>query len=785
MTPAERIRQLREQLHRHNRLYYVEARPEISDREYDRLMAELIELEAKHPELFDPNSPSQRVGGEPIDTFRTVEHAVPMMSIDNTYDEAGLRDFDQRVRRRLAEQGIDEDPTYVLEPKIDGVACSLRYERGRLVLAATRGDGRRGDDITHNARTITSIPLQLARDDFDVLECRGEVFMPNSTFARLNAQRLAAGEEPFQNPRNATAGALKQLDPRVTASRGLRFLAHGLGEVRPLTLTTYRQWIHLLRELGIPTADIVYAPDIDAAVREVHRFEARRSELDYQTDGMVIKVDSLALRDALGATSKSPRWVIAFKYPTEQVATVLRSVDWQVGKNGTLTPVANLDPVFVSGTTVRRASLHNLDQIARLDVHLGDTVLIEKAGEIIPYVVRVDPSRRPPDAPPVRPPTHCPCCRSPVRREEGSPFIYCPNPDCPDQIKERLRWFVGRNQMDIEGLGAEMIYALVDAGKLRTFADLYKLKPDDIANLDREVTVEKDGQTVTRIQKVGDVIAGKVMAGIEKSKTRGLARVLAGLGIPHVGGTAARKVAQAFGDLDKLSAAGIPELHAAIFDNASRADGKSELRLAESLHRRLRSLADDADGGDLFSAAGRIESTEALLDAVAAADPQLARRLTDDRRERLIDQFPEPRRLLAATPRQIADALTAPVVASQLHRFLHSDEGRTIFRQLRDAGVVLSERVEAPAGPTPLAGQTVVVTGTLERFGRKEIEEVIRRLGGKTASSVSKKTDFVLVGADPGSKLDKARELGVKVVSEPEFVQLVGEDALAAAAERA
>lgn len=783
MTPAERIRQLREQLHRHNRLYYVEARSEISDLEYDRLMSELVELEARHPELFDPDSPSQRVGGEPVDGFRTVEHAVPMMSIDNTYDEAGLRDFDQRVRRRLAESGVNEPPSYVLEPKIDGVACSLRYEKGRLVLAATRGDGRRGDDITHNARTIASIPLRLARDDFDVLECRGEVFMPNSTFARHNAERVARGEEPFQNPRNATAGTLKQLDPRVTASRGLQFLAHGLGEVRPLTVTTYRQWIELLRTLGIPTADIVHASDIDAVIREVRRFEARRRELDYQTDGMVVKVDSLTLREVLGVTAKAPRWVVAFKYPAEQVPTILRSVDWQVGKNGTLTPVANLDPVFVSGTTVRRASLHNLDQIARLGVHLGDTVLIEKAGEIIPYVVRVDTARRPPGAVPVGPPSRCPCCQTPVRRDDGSPFIVCPNPECPDQIKERLRWFVGRNQMDIEGLGSELINALVDAGKLRTFADLYRLRAADIADLDREVNVEKDGQVTTRVQKVGDVIAAKIIEGVEKSKSRGLARVLAGLGIPHVGVTAARKVAETFGDLPRLTAASVAELHAAIFDNARAADSRAEIRLAEALYEALRQAGRTRDDPDsLFRSTRGLESAAALLDDVAAGSPALARRLTDDRRERLLDNFPDPDALLRASPQQIADALTAPVVASQLYRFLHSEEGQRILRDLEAAGVRLKEtRATAPDGPQPLSGKTLVVTGTLEQFGRKEIEDLIRRLGGKTASTVSRKTDYVLVGTEPGSKLDKARELGVKTLSETEFIELVGPEALAAA----
>lgn len=783
MTPAERIHHLRKELHRHNRLYYVEAKPEISDREFDRLLAELIELEAAHPELADPTSPSRRVGGEPIEGFRTVEHAVRMMSIDNTYDEGGLRDFDERVRRRLAEEGVAEAPTYVLEPKIDGVACSLRYERGELVLAATRGDGRRGDDITHNARTIPSIPLRLTRGDFEVLECRGEVFMPDGSFARLNEARREAGEELFQNPRNATAGALKQLDPKVTAGRGLRFLAHGLGEVRPLTVTTYRQWLQLLRSLGLPTADVAYAETVEQVIAEVRRFESARTRLGFQTDGLVIKVDSLLLREKLGETSKSPRWAVAFKYPAEQVPTVLKSVDWQVGKNGTLTPVANLDPVFVSGTTVRRASLHNLDQIRRLGACVGDTVLVEKAGEIIPYVVAVVPERRPAGATPIEPPERCPCCGMAVQREAGSPFIVCPNFDCPDQVKERLRWFVGRNQMDIDGLGLEMVYALVDAGKLRTFADIYRLTAADIADLDREVTTEKDGVETTRVQKVGDVIAGKVMAGIEKSKGRGLARVLAGIGIPHVGVTAARKVAETFGSLDALQAASISELHAAIFDHAAAKDSKTACKIAAELHELLGRMY-GRGGGGLFEARSLPATTEELLQAAGKLSTNLAKRLSEDRRERLLDAFETPESLLSADEEAIAEALTAPVVASSLHRYLQSEQGRAVLDGLAAAGVDLTERRHEVAADAPLAGKTVVVTGTLERFGRKEVEELIRRLGGKTSGSVSKKADFVLAGAEAGSKLDKARELGVRVLTEADFVGMVGDRQLDQAAQR-
>jgi len=772
MTDAKRIAHLRAELDRHNTLYYVHARPEISDRQFDALLAELISLEAGHPELADPASPSQRVGGQPIEGFQTVEHALRMMSIDNTYDAAGLAEFDERIKRRLAEEPVTAAPTYVLEPKIDGVACSLRYERGELVLAATRGDGRRGDDITHNARTIPSIPLRLAPGFPEVLECRGEVFMPDASFQKLNAARAAANEELFQNPRNATAGALKQLDPKVTAARGLRFLAHGIGEVRPLTVTTYGEWLELLRALGLPTAKVEFAPDISAALTIINAFATTRGQLGFQTDGMVVKVDSLEMRTELGETSKAPRWVVAFKYPAEQVQTVLRSVEWQVGKNGTLTPVANLDPVFVSGTTVRRASLHNMDQINRLGAKVLDTVVIEKAGEIIPYVLAVVPEKRPRNAADIIPPARCPCCNTPAERGEGTPFITCPNYDCPDQVKERLRWFVGRNQMDVDGLGLELVYGLVDSGKLRTFADLYKLSPADISDLDREVSTEKDGEKTTRVQKVGDVIAGKVIAGIAKSKDRGLARVLAGIGIPHVGSTASRKVAAAVGTLDALLATSITDLHTAIFDNAAARDSKTAGKIASELH----ALLHRTDASALPPA-----TTEELLTSAATLDATLAKRLSDDRRERLVDTFPTPQSLLAADPAAIVESLTAPVVASALHKFLSSPRGRDILGSLKLAGVRLDEDKPRLAAGAPLAGLSIVVTGTLERFGRKEIEDLILKLGGKTSGSASKKTTFLLAGAEAGGKLDKARELGVEVLDEPAFIARIGEEALAAA----
>jgi DNA ligase (NAD+) len=484
-SPKQRIEQLRADLDRHNYLYY-QGRPEITDLQFDKLMKELIELETAHPQFDSPTSPTKRVGGQPIEGFATVEHAVPMMSIDNTYDEAEVRAFDERVQKNLD----GEQPQYVLEPKVDGVAATLRYEKGILTLAATRGDGKRGDDITAQARTIRSIPLRLHETPHQtppppaVLEVRGEIFMPSAAFLKLNADRKSAGEEIFKNPRNLTTGTLKQLDPKITAERKLRFVAHGLGEVQPLPTDSYWEWIELLRKWHLPVGEHVkFAKNIDEAIKTIESFANIRGNLAYQTDGMVVKVDSFRQRDILGATSKAPRWVIAFKYAAEQMQTVLLSVDWQVGKNGTLTPVARMEPVFLAGTTVSNATLHNLDQIRKLDIHLGDTIVIEKAGEVIPYVRQAVPEKRKKGAKPIEPPKKCPSCNSPVEKEPDGPYIRCVNPDCPAQLRERLKWFVGRNQMDIENVGEALIDQLLDAGLIKSFADLYRLKKEQLLKL--------------------------------------------------------------------------------------------------------------------------------------------------------------------------------------------------------------------------------------------------------------------------------------------------------------
>ena len=721
---ADRAATLREELGRHDHLYYVEAAPEIGDAEYDRLMRELAGLEAQYPALAVPDSPTRRVGGGPIEGFVQVRHAVPMLSIDNTYNADELTAWAERCfrglsdavadaerlvaeveakqaelkgkrgkdvtdrRRKLEEErdaakakldaaladgaaaGYPVPGGYVLEPKVDGVAVNLRYEAGRLTLAASRGDGAVGDDVTHNARVVGGIPSRLrGQNPPAVLEVRGEIYMPNTAFQRINAERQAAEEQLFANPRNATAGTLKQLDPKIAAGRSLRFVAHGLGEVAGLDAAAYDETLRRLRDLGLPTSPHAAAvPDIHAGLKVVNDFESTRATLDYQTDGMVAKVNDLAARERLGYRSKSPRWCIAYKYAAEQAQTTVNAVTWQVGKNGTLTPVAELEPTFLAGTTVKRASLHNAEQIERLGVRVGDTVTVEKAGEIIPQVVRVIESKRPADAKPIEVPAACPECGGEVTKDADSPYVRCVNPACPKQLKERLRWFCGRGQMDVDRLGVKLIEALVDAGKLRTFADIYRLKKEDLVELER----------------MGEKAAENVLAGIEASKGRPLAKLIAGLGVRHVGSTAGREIAAKFGDLDAIKAAGV---------------------------------ADIAEIHGLGEA-----------------------------------------------------------VATSLRDFLDSDAGRAVVDDLQSVGVDPKETPAESAAPAdgPLAGKTVVATGSLEHFTREGIEQRVRDLGGRASSSVSKSTDLLVAGAKAGSKLDKAQKLGVETIDEATFIERYG-----------
>jgi DNA ligase (NAD+) len=664
---AEKIERLREQIRRHDHLYYIQAKPEISDRDYDLLLDELRQLEQQYPELITPDSPTQRVGGQPIDSFAHITHSVPMLSIDNTYSEEDLRAFDERVRTSLGVQAV----TYVLEPKVDGVAVSLRYEKGVFVQGATRGDGQVGDDITANLRTVKSIPLRLHGQEVpDVLEPRGEVYWPTKEFEADNRKREKADEPQLANPRNATAGALKRLDSRTVAKCPLRFVAHGFSEIQPLRFKRHHEIMAALGKWGIPTFPHIDPVDgIEEAIRIIHEWKDKRRTLDYGTDGMVIKVDRLDWRDDLGKTSRYPRWTVAFKYEPDRAWTTLQDVKVQVGKLGTLTPVAVLEPVLLAGTTVSRASLHNYEQIERLGVRVGDTVAVEKAGEIIPQVVLVDEKRRPRDAKEIKRPTKCPQCGGPVSTaEQEGVYIRCMNPECPAQLKERLRFFAGRDQMDIENIGPALIDQLVDSGLVKHFADIYRLH--ELGRVDK----------LLELERVGKKSVDNLLKAIDESKARPLSRLLAGLAIPHVGVHVADVLARHFGDIDSLMAA------------------KQE---------------------DLEAVSG-----------------------------------------------------VGAIVAESVHKFFASPAGKHIITELRQVGVNMTQgRRKTAAADQPLSGKTIVVTGTLPTLGRKQIEDLIRDLGGHPASSVSRKTSFVVAGEEAGSKLDKAKSLGVEVIDEAEFLK--------------
>ena len=547
---AARIAQLRDLLRRADRAYYVDADPIMSDPEYDRLLAELASLEAEHPLLVDPDSPTRRVGGEPIEGFETAGHAVPMRSIDNTYSIEDLAAWIERITRLLRDAEAiaeDADPALVCDPKIDGLAVSLRYEEGRLVRATTRGDGEKGDVVTANVRTIRGIPLRLeAVAPPEVVEIRGEIYLPDREFARINAEREAAGEALFANARNAAAGTLKLLDSRVVASRRLAFSAHGRGEVvGRMQASSHWEFLAVIRGWGVPVEPLaVQARRPIDAVKAVETFAEKRRSLGYACDGMVVRVDAFALQEALGSTSKAPRWCIAFKYPPDRATSRLIEVAWQVGKGGTLTPRATMEPVLLAGTTVRHATLHNIEEIRRKDIRLGDVVEVEKAGEIIPQVVAPVVGKRTGKERPITPPKHCPECRGPVEQE--GPKLFCVNPECPAQFREKVKWFAGRGQMDLEGFGEKLVDQLVDAELVTHFADLFELKKDDLLALER----------------VGETSAQNLLDAVESAKSRGLAKVLSGLGIRHVGAATAKTIARHYPDAETLLKATAGELEA-------------------------------------------------------------------------------------------------------------------------------------------------------------------------------------------------------------------------------
>ena len=660
-THTQRIDELREQIQHHDYLYYVLNSPEITDQQYDRLFSELKSLEAANPHLITPDSPTQRVSEVPISGFEQVEHRLPMLSIDNTYNPDELRDFDRRVKKALGHSEF----SYVVELKIDGLALSLLYEDGVLVRAATRGNGETGDDVTANVRTIKAIPLRLKQQISGILEVRGEVYMPRKSFEALNEARAAADEQLFANPRNAAAGSLKLLNPKTTASRNLSFFCYSIGYSDNPLAESHFETIQALKNLGLPTnPNTAKAADIEQVVEICRQWHTRREELAYQIDGMVIKVDSLAAQNALGTTGRSPRWCISYKFPAEQAETIIESIDVQVGKTGTLTPVANLRAVLLAGTTVRRASLHNFDEVRRLDARVGDTAIIEKAGEIIPQVVSIVKEKRPAESKEFEIPANCPVCGEPAAKDENGVYLRCTNASCPAVLRERLIYFVGRGQMDIENLGPAVIDQLLKTGLVKDFADLYHLNKEQLAGLER----------------MGSKSADNIIKAIEKSKTQKLWRLITALGIRHIGSQSAEILANRFGSLDEL------------------------------------------------------------MNADAAALEE-------------IDQI-------------------GPILAQSITTFFASQENRRLVQRLLEAGITPQTADAAPSDGA-LSGKTLVVTGTLQHYTRESIKQAIKDNGGKVASSVSSKTDYVLAGDEPGSKLDKANELGVKVITEAEFIELI------------
>jgi DNA ligase (NAD+) len=736
---AEQAEKLREEIRRHDDLYYHQAQPEISDQAYDELMRKLLELEALHPDLITPDSPSQRVGGNPIDSFQSVRHAQRMMSVDNTYDETEVREFDTRIKKLLG----TGDYRYTCEPKIDGVSLSLRYENGVLATAATRGDGLTGDDVTHNAKTIRNIPLRLkappgvALAD-SVVEVRGEVFISRAQFAKINEAQDEAGLEAYANPRNTAAGTLKQLDPKVVAARKLEFLPHGAGDIHGLSVATYHDWQETLKALGFRTNEHFHCcENIQGVIEYLHTFAEKRKTLPYDTDGVVIKVDAFDQREQLGATAKAPRWCIAYKYQPEQAQTELARVMFQVGKTGTITPVAEFEPpVFISGTNVYRASLHNFDEIARKDLHLHDQVLVQKAGEVIPYVVGVVTEKRPAHVKKIVPPKSCPSCGWRDLEREGG-FVRCTNPACPAQLAERLRFWSGRNQMDINELGEKLIHKLLAKGYVKAIPDLYRLTFDQLVDTLKKEDAKGKSKPTTAAQNVID--------GIAASKTRGLAKVLAGMGILHIGVRTAQIIAEYFPNYEALHGARLEDL----------------LRVP------------DMGGGvveDFRKYQERYpELQKVTLEQLFDFEP------LDAATKQWIDEAPA-RGGREKKPSEIVAELRKKGVAVQsLYQFVHSPTGEQTFADLAALGVQLTEPRAAVTGPQPLAGNTIVVTGSLSKFTRGEIKQKIESLGGKTTDSVSKNTTFVLAGEEAGSKLEKARKLGVEVLSEAEFLQRIGE----------
>lgn len=663
-STEKRIEELRRLLQYHNYRYYVLDDPEISDAQYDRLLRELEELEARHPESITPDSPTQRVGAQPLSKFQTVAHSIPMLSLENGFDFDEVLEFDLRIKRFLKD---DQEIGYTAEPKIDGLAIELIYEGGVLVQSSTRGDGFMGEDVTLNVRTIHAIPLRLLAAEIpppNRLEVRGEAYMKLNDFKEYNRRREQQGEAPFANPRNAAAGSLRQLDPKITAQRPLHFFAYGLGLVTGRTFSSQWEVLQTLPNWGLPVNPHTRpCQGIKKCLEFCEEIETLRHTLPYEIDGVVLKVDSLVLQERLGIKSRSPRWALAYKFQPSQETTRIETIEVQVGRTGTLTPVAHLKPVTVGGVEVSRATLHNQDEVERKDIRIGDTVVVQRAGEVIPEVVKVITSLRKGDEKPFSMPENCPVCRSPVVRLPGESAHRCSNPNCPAQVKESIRHFASKGAMDIEGMGEKLINQLVDKGLIRDYGDLYWLSRDTLASLER--LAEKSSHNLTQA--------------LERSKQTTLGRFIYALGIRHVGEHLSALLASRFGSLKALMAV----------------------------------------------------SEEELL-SVREVGPQVAR---------------------------------------SIRTFFENPQNGKVIEKILAAGVNFRE--EKAAGPKPLTGRTFVLTGRLEGLTRDQARERIEALGGKTASQVSGKITALVVGEDPGSKLDRARELKIPILTEEELLKLL------------
>jgi DNA ligase (NAD+) len=657
------IESLREEIRRHDHRYYVLNDPSISDREYDRLMARLSDLERDHPEWITPDSPTRRVSGSPTREFPTVTHGVPMLSLSNTYSTDELTEFDGRVRGALPGETVE----YAAELKFDGIAVSLVYEDGRLVRGATRGDGERGDAITENLMTVHSIPLRLfegpglPRD----VEVRGEVYIPKAGFEKMNREQEKADGKPFANPRNAAGGTLKLQDPKLAASRPLRFTAYTLipRDRRTAALPTQLDALHALRDLGLPVSrHAALCRSLWEVVEFCGEWEDKRDSLPFEIDGVVVKVNAIAQQERLGVTAKSPRWAVAYKFKARQAATVLRRIHFQVGRTGAITPVAELDPVFLAGSTISRATLHNEEEIRRKDIREGDTVLIEKGGDVIPKIASVVTAKRPPGSRPFEMPADCPVCGSPVSRSDEEVAVRCENVACPAQVHRRIAHFASRGAMDIDGLGDAVVRLLLENGLVRDFGDLYGLKTDRLAGLDR----------------MGEKSAANLVEAVERSKGRPLDRILFALGVRHVGDNVASLLADRFGSIEALRAASAEEL--------------------------------------------------AAVEGIG------------------------------------------PVIAESVVQFLSSRSNLKVVEKLRNAGVRMEQDRKRPAEGGVFEGRTFVLTGALQGFTREEAARRIEAEGGAVTGSVSRNTDFVLVGSEPGSKYRKALDLGIEIMDEDTFV---------------